>query len=70
LPPQAQWQAFDYTPTRGFTGQEMVDHLGVVNIDGRLYMETGVFASPDPFNTLSGQYSELHSLQLRRQQPA
>jgi RHS repeat-associated protein len=48
-PSDAEWQGIDSTTTRGFTGQEMVDHLGVVNMNGRIYMETGEFASPDPF---------------------
>jgi len=44
-PSDAEWQGIDSTTTRGFTGQEMVDHLGVVNMNGRIYMETGEFAS-------------------------
>jgi RHS repeat-associated protein len=34
---------------RGFTGQEMLDNLSFVNMNGRIYGGTGNFISPDPY---------------------
>lgn len=40
----------DITTTRGFTGHETLDHLGLVHMNGRVYdPEIGRFLSADPF---------------------
>ncbi len=44
--------------TRGFTGHEHEDELGIVNMGGRIYdPAVGRFASPDPITTLSDPVS-------------
>src|SRR5581483_281526 len=47
-PSDAEWAAIASTTRRGFTGQEMIDSLDLVNMNGRIYSETGQFTSPDP----------------------
>jgi RHS repeat-associated protein len=48
-PTDADWAAIDTTTRHGFNGQEMLDNLAMVNMNGRMYGETGQFLSPDPF---------------------
>ena len=57
--------------TRGFTGHEQIDSVGLVHMNGRVYdSELGRFLSADPVHPGRGEPAGLEPLHLRSQQPA
>ena len=58
-----------YTP-RGFTGHEMLDAVGIIHMNGRIYdPEAGALLTGRPGHTVPPLRTELQPLQLRAQQP-
>jgi len=48
-PTPAEWQQIQETTPRGYTGQEHLNNLGVIHMNGRIYDPVlGRFLSPDP----------------------
>jgi RHS repeat-associated protein len=48
-PTSVEWQQIRATTPRGYTGQEHLDNLGIIHMDGRVYDPAlGRFLSPDP----------------------
>jgi RHS repeat-associated protein len=56
------------TTKRGFTGHEMIDDMGLINMNGRLYDPAiGRFVSPDPLD--QDPYVSIHPLPTAHQRP-
>ena len=68
-PSSSDTTAFASTTRRGFTGHEMMDNLQLVNMNGRIYGETGQFLSPDPFVTNPGSTQSYNRYAYVRDNP-
>ena len=76
-PTTAEWQQIDAATSRGYTGHEHLDNLGVIHMNGRVYDPVlGRFLSPDPFvqSPYDGQslnrYSYVRNNPLRYTDPS
>ena len=64
------WAGIANTTRQGFTGHEMLDNVGLVHMNGRVYDPgLGRFLSADPADREPGRFAVLESVCVRRQPP-
>lgn len=75
-PSAAEWSVIEAATSRGFTGHEHLDNLGLVHMEGRVYDPVlGRFLSPDPvvqapFDTQGfNRYAYVRNSPLRHRDP-